>query len=93
MSDTVYRPATDLSELVFGRLERLTVCSTEATQITQAETVDELEKEVVDPTRLTQAVDRLIFGSMKPQASNKPVPSHALLLSCVSGFRMRAVTA
>ena len=92
MSDTVYRPATDLSELVFGRLERLTVCSTQATQITQAETVDEFEKEVVDPTRLTQAVDRL-FGSMKPQASNKPVPSHALLLSCVSGFRMRAVTA
>ena len=70
----------------------MTVCSTEATQITQAETVDELEKEVVDLTRLTQAVDRL-FGSMKSQASNKPVPSHALLVSCVSGFRMRAVTA
>ena len=56
MSNAVHRPATDLSELVFGRLERLTVCSTEATQITQAETVDVLEK--IDPTRLTQAVDR-----------------------------------
>ena len=64
VSHAVYRPATDLSELVFGRLERLTVCSTEATQITQAETVDVLEK--VDPTRLTQAVDR---GSLRHRTS------------------------
>ena len=45
---------------------RLTVCSTEATQITQAETVDVLEKEIVDPTRLTQAVDR---GSLRHRTS------------------------
>ena len=66
MSNAVHRPATDLSELVFGRLERLTVGSTEATQITQAETVDVLEKEIVDPTRLTQAVDR---GSLRHRTS------------------------
>ena len=52
------------SELVFGRLEKFTVCSTEATQITQAQTVDVLEK--VGPTRSTQAVDR---GSLKHRTS------------------------